>query len=72
MAVCHGPAYLAIADAIEKAISAGGLHPGETLPSQRMLADFMGLHVNTVNRAMREAARRGLTYGKTRRGTVIR
>jgi GntR family transcriptional regulator len=72
MEMGHGPVYLAIADAIEKAISAGRLHPGDTLPPQRLLADFMGLHVNTVNRAMREAARRGLTYGKTRRGTVIR
>jgi DNA-binding transcriptional regulator YhcF (GntR family) len=36
-----------------------------------MLADFLGLHVNTVNRAMRETARRGLTTGSRRRGTVI-
>lgn len=70
--VCHEPAYLAIVAAIEMAVLAGCLQPGDTLPSQRLLADFMGLHVNTVNRAMREAARRGLTCGKTRRGTVIR
>jgi GntR family transcriptional regulator len=69
---CHGPAYLSIVAAIETAVRAGRLHPGDTLPSQRFLADFMGLHVNTVNRAMREAARRGLTSGKTRRGTKIR
>jgi len=70
--VCNGPAYLSIVTAIELAVRTGRLHPGDTLPSQRLLADFMGLHVNTVNRAMREAARRGLTYGKTRRGTVVR
>ena len=71
MEIHHGPAYLAIVAAIETAVLAKRLRPGDTLPSQRLLADFMGLHVNTVNRAMREAARRGLTLGKTRRGTVI-
>jgi DNA-binding transcriptional regulator YhcF (GntR family) len=36
-----------------------------------MLADFLGLHVNTVNRALRETARRGLTVGSGRKGTII-
>jgi hypothetical protein len=66
-----GPSYLAIADEIEKAIRDGALKSGSRLPSQRLLADFLGLHVNTVNRAMRETARRGLTAGATRRGTVV-
>ncbi|NLP62640.1 winged helix-turn-helix transcriptional regulator [Paraburkholderia sacchari] len=66
-----GPPYLAIADEIEKAIRDGALKSGSRLPPQRLLADFLGLHVNTVNRAMRETARRGLTAGATRRGTVV-
>ncbi|MBC8751585.1 MULTISPECIES: GntR family transcriptional regulator [Paraburkholderia] len=67
-----GPAYLAIADEIETAIRVGGFKAGDRLPSQRMLADFLGLRLNTVNRAMRETARRGLTTGSARRGTIIR
>jgi GntR family transcriptional regulator len=71
LSVRHGPTYLAVADEIESAIRAGRFEVGNRLPSQRMLADFLGLHVNTVNRAMRETARRGLTAGSKRRGTVI-
>lgn len=67
----RGPAYLAVADEIETAIRAGHFKAGNRLPSQRLLADFLGLHVNTVNRAMRETARRGLTAGSKRSGTVI-
>ena len=66
-----GPVYLAVVEAIETAIRAGRFKTGDMLPPQRMLADFLGLHVNTVNRAMRETARRGLTAGSRRRGTVI-
>lgn len=66
----RGPHYL-IADAIETAVHGGALKTGDTLPPQRMLADLPGLHVNTINRGMRECARRGLTRGQTRRGTVI-
>jgi DNA-binding transcriptional regulator YhcF (GntR family) len=66
-----GPVYLAVVEAIETAIRAGRFKTGDMLPPQRMLADFLGLHVNTVNRAMRETARRGLTTGSRRRGTVI-
>ncbi|SEB17978.1 GntR family transcriptional regulator [Paraburkholderia sartisoli] len=65
------PYYLAIADALEEAVHAGVFQTGDRLPSQRILADFLGLHVNTINRAMRESARRGLTRGHTRLGTMI-
>ncbi|TDQ77510.1 GntR family transcriptional regulator [Paraburkholderia silvatlantica] len=67
----HGPSYLAVADAIENAIRDGVLKTGSRLPPQRLLADFLGLHVNTVNRAMRVTALRGLTAGTTRRGTIV-
>ncbi len=66
-----GPAYLALADAIELAIRAGSVQAGGRLPPQRMLADFLGLHVNTVNRAFRETRQRGLTSGDRRHGTVV-
>jgi GntR family transcriptional regulator len=66
-----GPAYLALADAIERAILAGSVQAGDRLPPQRMLADFLGLHVNTVNRAFRETRQRGLTSGNRRHGTLV-
>lgn len=66
-----GPSYLALASAIEDAINAGLVQPGQKLPPQRMMADFLGLHVNTVNRGLRELAWRGRTRGNTRSGTVV-
>ncbi|MPW21316.1 GntR family transcriptional regulator [Paraburkholderia sp. CNPSo 3157] len=69
---CKRPVYLAVVHEIEAAIDAGTLRPGDALLPQRLLADFLGLHVNTVNRALREAARRGLTAGYRRFGTVVR
>jgi GntR family transcriptional regulator len=66
-----GPAYLALADAIEPAIRAGSAQAGDRLPPQRMLADFLGLHVNAVNRAFRETRQRGLTSGNKRHGTLV-
>ena len=65
------PVYLEVVHEIEVAIDAGTLRPGDALPPQRLLADFLGLHVNTVNRALRETARRGLTAGNRRHGTVV-
>jgi GntR family transcriptional regulator len=61
----------AIVSALETAIRTGQVRHGERLPPQRLLADFMGVHVNTVNRAMREAARRGLVSARTGRGTTL-
>lgn len=67
----HSTIWLSIVAALEAAISTGQVRHGERLPSQRLMADFMGVHVNTVNRAMREAARRGLVCARSRRGTTV-
>ncbi|MFM0631943.1 GntR family transcriptional regulator [Paraburkholderia xenovorans] len=71
LAPCAGPAYLALADAVELAILAGSVQAGDRLPPQQMLADFLGLHVNTVNRAFRETRKRGLTSGNRHHGTLV-
>ncbi|MDW9241162.1 bacterial regulatory, gntR family protein [Burkholderia thailandensis] len=44
---------------------------GERLPGQRLIADLMGVHVNTLNRAMQEAARRGLIHARVGSGTTV-
>lgn len=67
----HAPAYLAIAEAIARDVRLGRLRPGDRLPPQRLLADLLGLHLSTVTRAYREAARRGLITGQSRRGTLV-
>jgi GntR family transcriptional regulator len=67
----RGRVYLAIASQIEQAILTGVFRRGDRLPSQRAIAEYLGFHVNTINRAFKEAARRGLVRGCTRRGTVV-
>lgn len=67
----RGRAYLAIATQIEEAIRSGVFQPGDTLPTQRAIAESLGFHVNTVNAAFKEAARRGLVSGHARRGTIV-
>lgn len=66
-----GPAYLAIADAIEKEIAAGALPAGSQLPTQRSLAKALGIDFTTVNRAYAEARGRGLIEGQVGRGTYV-
>ncbi|HEY8607858.1 MAG TPA: PLP-dependent aminotransferase family protein [Noviherbaspirillum sp.] len=68
----HGPVYLGIAEALAIAVRTGRLRPGEVLPPQRLLAGLLGVNLSTVTRAYREAERRGLIEGNTRRGTVVR
>lgn len=65
------PKYLAVADAVERGIEGGLLVPGEALPTQRELAEALGVTVGTITRAYAESARRGLTVGITGRGTFI-
>jgi DNA-binding FadR family transcriptional regulator len=67
----RGIVPLAIADQIEEAIRAGVLSIGERLPTQRAIAADLGFHLNTINAAFREAARRGLIESRTRRGTIV-
>ncbi|KQT43036.1 GntR family transcriptional regulator [Aureimonas sp. Leaf454] len=66
------PAYLAIADALAGDLKTGRLRPGDALPTQRALAEILGINVTTVARAYGEAARRGLVEATVGRGTVVR
>jgi DNA-binding transcriptional MocR family regulator len=65
------PLYLAIADAIDRAIQHGPLLPGERLPTQRELAERLGIALTTVTRGYGEAERRGLVRGEVGRGTYV-
>ena len=63
--------YLQLGDALAAAVAVGDLRPGERLPSERDLADRLGLSRTTVVNAYRELASRGLVRGHVGRGTFI-
>lgn len=66
-----GPLYLRIAAAIEDDIAAGRLRPGDRLPSQRVLADALGIDMTTVTRAYAESRRRRVLDAVTGRGSFV-
>jgi DNA-binding GntR family transcriptional regulator len=65
------PRWKAILAGLETAVRTGQLRHGERLPAQRLIADLMGVHINTLNRAMQEAARRGLIHARVGSGTTV-
>jgi DNA-binding transcriptional MocR family regulator len=65
------PIYAQIADRIEQDIGGGVLVAGSRLPTQRELAEALGITTVTVTRAYREAARRGLLASTVGRGTFV-
>ncbi len=66
-----GPAYRAIADALEADVRDGRLTPGDPLPTQRQLAQLLGVNFTTVTRGYDEARRRGLINATVGRGTYV-
>lgn len=67
-----GSLYQRIVTAIEDAIAAGELQPGDQLPPQRAVADMLGVDFTTVTRAYTTARVKGLTNGTVGRGTFVR
>lgn len=64
--------YLGIVEALEADARAGRVAPGDRLPSQRAIAETLGVDLTTVTRAFNEARRRGLIDAHAGRGTFIR
>ncbi|MET0364372.1 MAG: PLP-dependent aminotransferase family protein [Sphingobium sp.] len=67
-----GPKYLAIVDALEQGIRMGTLRPGERLPTQRVLAERLGIDLTTVTRAYGIARDAGLIEGAGKLGSFVR
>ena len=65
------PIYTAIVLALAEDKATGRLKPGDRLPTQRDLADQLGVSLGTVTRAFNEAARRGLVKTEGRRGAFV-
>lgn len=68
----QGPLYLAIAEAIDRAVEARELRAGDRLPPQRQLARALAVDLTTVTRGYDEARRRGLVEAAVGRGTFVR
>ncbi|MBE7196974.1 MAG: PLP-dependent aminotransferase family protein [Parafilimonas terrae] len=66
-----GPRYRAIVQAVEIAIEAGRLRPGDRLPPQRELARRLGVNLGTVGQAYATMQESGLVSGEVGRGTFI-
>jgi len=65
------PLYVAIVEALSNDIASGELASDTRLPTQRELADQLGVAIGTVTRAYAEAERRGLIRSEGRRGTFV-
>ncbi len=61
----------AIRRAVERAIMAQQLRPGEALPTIRALAESLGINKNTVAVAYRQLQQGGLVLADGRRGSVV-
>ncbi|WP_187395037.1 PLP-dependent aminotransferase family protein [Pigmentiphaga aceris] len=66
-----GPAYMRLVRVLALGVDSGELRAGTPLPSQRQLAQHLGLHFTTVTRAYAEAKRRGLIAAQPGRGTTV-
>lgn len=65
------PLYKSLAQQLELDIKNGTLNPGDKLPPQRELADFLDLNLSTITRAFKICEMKGLISGTTGKGTYI-
>ncbi|MEE6273697.1 GntR family transcriptional regulator [Georgenia wangjunii] len=65
------PPYEQIRSQVTALVAAGGLVPGQRLPTVRDLAADLGVAVGTVQRAYRELEAGGLVESRRRTGTVV-
>lgn len=65
------PKYIAIARAIASGITEGELASGESLPSQRELAEVFGVTVMTVRQAVQQLTEQGLLSAAQGKGTYV-
>src|SRR5690348_12364254 len=65
------PLYRQLEEVLAAAIRDGQLVPGDRLPSERALADQLGVSRTTTVTPYRELEARGLVRGSTGRGTYV-
>lgn len=64
------PIYRQIVEQVSRAIDAGVYRPGESLPSQRVLAVELRVNPNTVQRAFDELLRDGVVESRKGVGMI--
>jgi DNA-binding transcriptional MocR family regulator len=67
----NGPKYKALSDLLERDIKKGRLKPGDQLPPQRELADFLDVNLSTISRAFKLCEQKGLISATIGKGTYI-
>ncbi len=65
------PLYKAIAILLEEDIKKGTLKPGDMLPPQRELADYLDINVSTISRAFKLCEQKGIISATIGKGTYI-
>ena len=65
------PLYKALVNLLEEDINQGVLKPGDMLPPQRELADYLDVNLSTISRAFKLCEQKGLISGKIGKGTYI-
>ncbi len=65
------PKYKQIADAMEKDIKSGKLLPGNKLPPQRVIANYLEVNHGTVTKAYQLCEEKGLIRGTIGKGTYV-
>ena len=66
-----GPLYKELADLLEEDIKNGVLKPGDKLPPQRELADYLDVNLSTISRTFKLCEQKGLISGTIGKGTYI-
>ena len=67
----EAPLYKALAHHLETDIQRGILKPGDMLPPQRELADFLDINLSTVTKAFKLCEQKGLICATIGKGTFI-
>lgn len=65
------PKYRQVADALAARIAAGHLKAGDQVPSERVIADEMGISRMTARQALRLLAERGVVQPRVGQGTFV-
>lgn len=66
------PLYQQLCDAVIQAINTGLLQPHARIPSDRELAETLGMSRMTIRHAMTELVREGWLYSQSGKGTFVR
>ncbi len=65
------PLYMQLADNLREHIVAGGIDPGNALPSERDLSEMTGMSRVTIRKAIEKLTEEGLLFRKQGAGTYV-